>query len=242
MKKNNRYLAKVLKRLNTLDYSKYKKGYFNQNKILNRLYYEVFDLVPTSTNYVYRAVINDSDSHFEKISRIAFNPNPQHISRANLEGQAIAYYACDYDIAIIEACHDELKAPPKRTFELTVSKWKIQKNIPVQIIYSSSLAQSAGTDLNLYYERCRSLRKAKLSKKKYRTWHLKTKFIAEQFAKDVSGEMDYYVTARYSNNILCKTEIKGIVYPSIRYLYKGFNYAFSPELFADNSLQFIAVR
>lgn len=49
--------------------------------------------------------------------------------------------------------------------------------------------------------------------------------------------MDYYVTARYSNKILCKTEIKGIVYPSIRYLYKGFNYAFSPELFADNSLQ-----
>ena len=116
MKKSNKYLAKVLKRLSTLDFSKYKKGYFNQIKILNRIPFEVFDLEPTSTNYVYRAVINNPDSHYEKISRIAFNPNPQYISRANLKGQAVAYYACDYDIALIEACHDKLKATNKRTF------------------------------------------------------------------------------------------------------------------------------
>ena len=237
MKKSNKYLAKVLKRLSTLDFSKYKKGYFNQIKILNRIPFEVFDLEPTSTNYVYRAVINNPDSHYEKISRIAFNPNPQYISRANLKGQAVAYYACDYDIALIEACHDKLKATNKRTFELTVSKWKIQKKISVQITNSSSLAQSAGTDLSLYYERCRSKRKAILPKKMYRTWYLKTKFIAEQFAKEISSDMDYYITARYSNQILHKTEIKGIIYPSIRYLYKGFNYALSPQLFEDNSLQ-----
>lgn len=39
------------------------------------------------------------------------------------------------------------------------------KKISVQIINSSSLAQSAGTDLSLYYERCRSKRKAILPKK-----------------------------------------------------------------------------
>lgn len=120
---------------------------------------------------------------------------------------------------------------------MTVSKWKIQKKISVQIINSSSLAQSSGTDLSLYYERCRSKRKAILPKKMYRTWYLKTKFIAEQFAKEISSDMDYYITARYSNQILHKTEIKGIIYPSIRYLYKGFNYALSPQLFEDNSLQ-----
>ena len=36
----------------------------------------------------------------------------------------------------------------------------------------------------------------------YRTWYLKTKFIAEQFAKEISSDMDYYITARYSNQIL----------------------------------------
>ena len=53
---------------------------------------------------------------------------------------------------------------------------------------------------------------------------------------EVSNEIDYYISARFSNQILNKTEIKGIVYPSIRYLFKGFNIAFSPQLFKDNSL------
>ena len=61
--------------------------------------------------------------------------------------------------------------------------------------------------------------------------------MAEQFAKEISSEKDYYITARYSNQLLKKTKAKGIIYPSIRYLYKGFNYAFSPCLFKDNSLQ-----
>lgn len=237
MKQSNKYLSKVLQRLNTLDFSKYKKGYFNQIKILNRIPFDVYDLEPTSSNYIYRAVINECDSQFIKISRIAFNPNPQQISRANLRKQAVAYYACDYDIAIIEACHDKLKMTDKRTFDLTVSKWKIQEKIPVQIINSSTLAQSAGTDLIFYYEGCKSKQKSKLPQNRYRTWYLKTKFIAEQFAKEISSEMDYYITARYSNQLFKKTEIKGIVYPSIRYLYKGFNYALSPHLFEDDSLQ-----
>ena len=237
MKKSNKYLSKVLKRLSRLDFSKYRRGYFNQIGVLNRIPFEIFDLEPTSSNYVYRAVINKPNTHYETIRRIAFNPNPKSISRANLKGQAVAYYACDYDIALIEACHDTLSTTSKRIFELTVSKWKIQKKIAVQIINSSSLAQNAGTDLNLYYAKCRLKQLTTLPKKKYRTWYLKTKFMAEQFAKEISSEKDYYITARYSNQLLKKTKAKGIIYPSIRYLYKGFNYAFSPCLFKDNSLQ-----
>lgn len=237
MKKSNKYLSKTLNRLSRLDFSKYRKGYFNQIGMLNRIPFEIFDLEPTSSNYVYRAVINKPDTHYEKISRIAFNPNPKSMSRANLKEQAVAYYACDYDIALMEACHDTLSTTNKRVFELTVSKWKIQKKIAVQIINGSSLAQNAGTDLNLYYAKCRLKRLTTLPKKRYRTWYLKIKFMAEQFAKEISSEMDYYITARYSTQLLKKTEAKGIIYPSIRYLYKGFNYAFSPHLFRDNSLQ-----
>ncbi len=47
--------------------------------------------------------------------------------------------------------------------------------------------------------------------------------------------MDYYITANFSKQLLDKTEIKGIIYPSVRYLYKGFNYAFSPSLFTEES-------
>lgn len=44
--------------------------------------------------------------------------------------------------------------------------------------------------------------------KKYRTWFLKTRFISEQFAKEANDNMDYYITARYSNQILTKQKLK----------------------------------
>ena len=65
MKKSNKYLSKVLKRLSRLDFSKYRRGYFNQIGVLNRIPFEIFDLEPTSSNYVYRAVINKPNTHYE---------------------------------------------------------------------------------------------------------------------------------------------------------------------------------
>lgn len=240
MKKSNRYLAKTLKKLSRLDFTKCGKKYFDQIKMLKRIPFDIFDLEPNPTNYVYRAVINNSHDHYREISRIRYNPNPQYISRANLKGQAIAYYACASDIALIEACHDKLYSTNQRVFKLTVSKWKICKKMSVQIICSSSLAQRAGTDLSLYYEKCRRKR-FEISNKLYRTWFLKTRFMAEQFAKETRNEMDYYITAKFSSQLLKKTEVDAILYPSIRYLYKGFNYAFSPKVFEKGCLQLCEV-
>lgn len=235
MKKSNRFLSKTLKHLNRANFSQYKENYFKQILLLKSIPYDIHDIEPTSNNYVYRAVMNQSNVHFRTISRIAFNPSPNYISRANLVKQPIAYYACNYDVALLEACHDKLRQSNERTFLLTVSKWKIKKRIPVLLICNCPKTQNAGTDLFYYYNKCRSKRKEISSAPKYRTWFLKTRFIAEQFAKEANSNMDYYITANFSKQLLDKTEIKGIIYPSVRYLYKGFNYAFSPSLFTEGS-------
>ena len=235
MRKSNRILARTFKYLNRLNFCQYKEGYFKHISVLKQIPYEIYDLEPTNNNYVYRAVMNQPNIHFTNISRIAFNPSPNYISRANLSKQPIAYYACAYDTALIEACHDKLRQSNERSFLLTETKWKVVKKGTVQIICNSPQTQNARTDLYYFYDKCRLKRKSMLPAKKYRTWFLKTRFISEQFAKEANDNMDYYITARYSNQILTKTEIKGIIYPSVQYLYKGFNYAFSPILFQNGS-------
>lgn len=60
--------------------------------------------------------MNQANEHFKTISRIAFNPSPSYISRANLVKQPIAYYACNYDVALLEACHDKLRQSHENHF------------------------------------------------------------------------------------------------------------------------------
>ena len=87
------------------------------------------------------------------------------------------------------------------------------------------IAQTSGTDLIEYYNATRSKRKRELSKSKYRTWFLKTRFLADQYAKNIINcEKDYLISAIYSNTVLKSTKplIDGIIYPSVRYIFKGF--------------------
>ena len=238
MKKSNRYLAKRLNQLNRIAFCGFSEKQIQRMLPVKMFYDKECYINSTDDNCVYRAVINETISPFNSISRIKFNPNPSYISRANLKRQAIAYYTLGashqdgIDVSIIEACHDRLKTTNLRYFELTVSKWKIKKNIPIQIVCYDKIAQVSGTDLIKYFNELRFGKKESMSRNKYRSWLLKMRFIANQFAKEkILCEKDYYISAWYSYNILKKTEIKGIIYPSVQYFYKGFNIALHPDLF-----------
>ena len=50
-------------------------------------------------------------------------------------------------------------------FFLTVSKWKVVKKVPVQIICNCPQTQKAGTDLYYFYDKCRLKRKSMLPAK-----------------------------------------------------------------------------
>lgn len=238
MKNSNRFLAKRFNKLSRMCFCKYTEAHLKRLSCLNAIYYDIHDICPTDYNYVYRAVINKGELPFDSIERISFNRDPRYIHRANLVGQGIGYYACAPDISIIEVCQDALRTTNTRVFGLTVSKWKIKEKIPVQIICHSSQTQSAETDLMALYIATRNKRRKDFPRKEYRRWFLKMRFIANQYSKtSIRCEKDYFISGWHSKNILRHPEIDGIIYPSVPYKYKGFNYAFSSNVFQNSSIE-----
>ena len=234
---SNRDLAKRYKTLNRISFCSFKTKYIHKISEIGNLPFDLHDFYPTENSYIYRAITNKNSDPHTSINWIRFNPNPSSMSRANIKNQGVAYYACAPDIVIIESCIDKLKKSNDRKFELTLSKWKIKKKISYQIVCNSLKAQSAGTDLDLYSLATNRKRKKELKRKHYRTYFLKTRFLADQYAKNVINcDNDYYISAKHAKTLLNHPDniIDGIIYPSVQYFYKGYNYAFAPRLFDDS--------
>lgn len=205
---SNRVLSKFLKKLHLMSFCS-----LNERQLKSipgfKIFYEKNEIfAPTNDNYIFRAIINKDKDPYDSISRIKYNPNPQKRSRANIIGQGIGYYSIGnnnndaYAVSIVEACSDELRKSNKYNFNLTLSKWKIKKAIPINVVCHSSIAQAAGTDLYKIYKEICSNRKLQLTRGKYRTWSLSTKFIANQFSKElINCDSDYLMSSRYSNTV-----------------------------------------
>jgi hypothetical protein len=234
--RSNRRLANRLKTLNRINFCCYENKFIFKISCLKTMGMDIHDFFPTDNSFIYRAVINTEQAPYNSINWIRFNPKPDFISRANLKHKGTAYYSCAPDISIIESCMDKLKSTDQREFELTVSKWEIMKKLSFQIICNSQKAQSSGTDLAVYCKATNEKRRKELRKKYYRTYFLKARFLSDQYAKGViKCENDYYISAFHANSILKpENKVDGIIYPSVQYLYKGFNYAFAPRLFENS--------
>ena len=233
---SNRGLAKRFKTLNRINFCKYHEKFIFKISCLRNVGKDIHDFFPTDNSFIYRALINSESTPYISIKWIRYNPNPNYISRANLKNKGTAYYSCAPDISIIECCMDKLKTSNEREFELTVSKWKIMKKLSFQIICNSKEAQLSGTDLAIYCLATNKKRQTELKRKYYRTYFLKARFLADQYAKGlINCDKDYYISAFHAKSILKpENNVDGIIYPSVQYYYKGFNYAFTPRLFDDS--------
>ncbi|MDD2798440.1 MAG: hypothetical protein PHV20_07605 [Bacteroidales bacterium] len=233
---SNRRLSKRFKLLNRINFCGFKPAQISKISCLRKFPFDLHDLEVTDNNYIYRACINENEKPYDSIARISYNPNPMYLSRANVKGQPIGYYTCALDISIIEGCQDSLRNTKNRKFSMTVTKWKIKKKIALQIISNSQKTQKSGTDLNLYCKATKNKRFKEMQRKDYRTYFLKTRFIADQYAKtNIKCENDYLVSALHSKTLLNpKNKIDGLIYPSVGYFYYGFNYAFPSILFENN--------
>ena len=241
--RSNRRLAKRFKTLNRISFCKYDKKFILKTSCLRKVGKDIHEFIPTDKSLIYRALINNGTTPYISINWIKFNPSPNYISRANLKNKGTAYYSCAPDISIIECCRDKLKTSNQREFELTVSKWKILNNLSFQIICNSKKAQLAGTDLDQFCIATNKKRRASLRKKHYRTYFLKAKFLSDQYAKGIINcENDYYISAVHANSILKpENKVDGIIYPSVQYFHKGFNYALAPRLFDNSHFRLIEV-
>jgi len=187
--------------------------------------------------YVFRACMNKNNENkpFSSVNRIAFNPNPDYIGRANLKGKGIGYGASSLDIAAIEVCQESLRTTNEIFFYLTIGMWQLISDINTSVICHSKKALAKGTDL---YQAYISITNQKVieygfSKKQLRLWNLKNRFFAEQFAKTkINCNNDYLFTALYTNSIFnsVNPEFDSVWYPSQAYNYLGFNIAYKPRL------------
>lgn len=49
------------------------------------------------------------------------------------------------------------------------------------------------------------------------------------------------ITVYYAKKLFQQTSIQGLIYPSVQYLYKGFNYAFLPSLWNEDYFKLMEV-
>jgi hypothetical protein len=191
---------------------------------------------------IFRSCKNDDIEPFESISRIAYNPNPDYIERANLKEKSIGYGSQDLKTAAIENCQWYCRNTIQRTYYLTIGEWMINRDLNSIIICHSKKALNAGTDLKFAYQALLKRELNKNNRKEFRIWNLKNRFFAEQFAKKkINHENDYLYSALYSNTVFKSKEanIDCIVYPSVVRRYTEFNYAYKPVLIDDKSLTLI---
>jgi len=188
---------------------------------------------------IFRSCINDSKEPYNSIKRIAYNPNPDYIERANLKGKKIGYASQSLEISAIENCQYACKTTKQRIYYLTIGEWEIKRDLNSIIICHSNKALNAGTDLRIAYNALLEREKSKRTRKEVRIWNLKNRFFAEQFSKSrIKHENDYLFSALYSNTVFKskKANIDCIIYPSVAYKYKGFNYAFKTQLIDEGLL------
>jgi hypothetical protein len=212
-----RQLRKRIKRLNSLDLSKYNKDAVSG--FINNSFKIPYHTWTQPCGYmIYRSQINESDENpFDSIKRIRFNPNPESIERANLKGKGTGYASDSLKVAAIENCQYELKTSSRKSFHLTVGVWIPQRELNVMIIYDSKKGRRSGTDLHdAYLGVKRKLIREEYSRKDIRSWTLRNNFFANQFAKEFKvDENEYLFSALLSNTIFkCQDPvIDAIWYP-----------------------------
>jgi hypothetical protein len=244
MKKTNpnslRQLRKRIRKLSSLELSKYNKDVVSQ--LINNSFKMPYYTFRQQKGYpIYRSCVieKENDKPYDSIKRIAFNPNPDYIERANLKHKAIGYGASSLANAAIEGCQYKLRNSPQRKFYLTIGIWTPTRDLNVMIISNARKARKSGTDLNEAYNSIRNHIGTSLTRKDIRVWILKTKFFAEMFARDkIKHENEYLYSALFSNTLFKSKNpvVDSIWYPSRAYKFKGFNIAYNPNIVESKSM------
>jgi hypothetical protein len=191
---------------------------------------------------IYRGQINDNDIPFDSIKRISYNPSPaKTLGRANLIGEQVFYGANDWKIAAIEACQDKLRNEGIKEFYVTIGKWVFVKDFNVSVICHSNIRQGVVKELKEAVEAIDIMMREGRSPEEYQSLLLINKFFANQFAKqNINYNNDYFFSAFCASELLNHSahSIQGIWYPSVPYLYYGYNYVLKTSFIDEGFIKF----
>lgn len=179
---------------------------------------------------------------------ISYRPAEQNMKpqRATLPGQTAFYGTlCSFDeplfnnrkIALTEASklfREGIMA--EGTEDYTISRWRTKVELKLAVFVHDEVYPNADEN--------EILRQAKVFRQKNITFIDKPlqldvyeKYVTEQFAKPVSNEWDYIITATIADRLLYASGLDGVLYPSVQCGGNfGMNVAIKPEAVEDKLL------
>lgn len=209
-------------------------------KILNEL-----KLIPYASaklkagSHIERARINEPNQIFYSEKDISYRTdfnNIQKYGRANVPGQSLFYGSIKSDhieipriINLFETSElfrsDEKEV--NNEFVMTVGKWRIKQDFEVAEIVFNKLNVANIPQIRKSFE-------YHINKLKTETPDIADdiefllQFFSDEFAKKtIKSDSDYKVSAAYTELAIMLKNLAGVVYPSVRTDYQGFNVALS---------------
>jgi hypothetical protein len=203
---------------------------------LHPIPFPVVDLIPGVT--VFRARRNIGDEVFKEISSISSHSKTQdieHFGRCNTPGQSTFYCAENRAVADMEVLNKQMLDDSKYII-LTGGRWKIKKKLKMALLIHGEDAIKANPFIKQRYDDFQSFLSNSYPKQKdviNRLLEFFSNYFSRPFDESINDE--YKLSAAFYNYVL--DYIDGLIYPSVKIIYKGLNYAFSHERFIEDYIE-----
>lgn len=121
---------------------------------------------------------------------------------------------------------------------MTVSKWKITKNMRLaEMVFKKDRIASTPEIEKAYQFHLKAFRENMPEEEVQKLISI-LEFYSEEFAKaEIITDADYKISAAYAESVFKTGNVQGIIYPSVRTDYEGSNVALLPKT-VDDHLQF----
>lgn len=210
--------------------------------ILNDLHpipFPIIDLVPDyEYSHVYRARRNIKKEVFKEITDISSHCNPKDIikyGRCNIPGQSTFYGAENRPTSNMEVINKEILDNSEYII-LTNGRWKIKKRIRMGILVHGKDVIKVNPYIKQKYDEFQAFLNEGYPQQQNIINRL-LQFISDYFSRpfDESVDNEYKLSAAFYNYILKRCD--GLIYPSVKIIYEGLNYAFPHNKFTDNYIE-----
>lgn len=206
---------------------------------LHPIPFPVVDLVPGyEYSHVYRVRRNVGDEVFKNISQISSISDSESIKkygRCNTPKQSTFYCSENRATSNMEVINKEI-LDNSDFIILTNGRWKINKRLKMAMLIHGEEVRKANPFIKVRHDEFQAFLNERLPKHKYVINKLLT-FFSDYFSRPFDDSMndEYKLSAAFYNYVL--NFVDGLIYPSVKIIYEGLNYAFPHERFIEDYVE-----
>jgi len=228
-----------LSSIKSSDDDAYEKMYNTIISDLHPIPFPTADIVPnTEYSYVFRVRRNKGNEVFKNITRIASISDLQEIKkfgRCNMPKQSTFYCSENRAVSNMEVINKEI-LDNSEYIKLTNGRWKINKKLTLAMLIHSEDVIKVNPFIKQRYEEFQILLDEAVPNHKPVINRL-LGFFSDYFSRpfDDSLNDEYKLSAAFYNYVL--NYVDGLIYPSVKIIYEGLNYAFPHERFIQDYVE-----